>query len=82
MGHLCKHSSVAFLVWGKKKAPFLFWMGFQLFTEIQTEWRRRCKTEDEAWKGQWNGLSETEGPVDYLITQALNSRSFLAHGVV
>lgn len=50
LGHLCKHSSVAFLVWGKKKAPFLFRVGFQLFTEIQTEWRRRCKTEDEAWR--------------------------------
>lgn len=33
-------------------------------------------------EGQWNGLSEAEGPVDDLITQALNSRSVLAHGVV
>ena len=39
--HPCKHSSIAFLIW--EKASFLFQLGFQLFREFQTEWRRRLK---------------------------------------
>lgn len=39
------------------------------------------KMQDWRWdlEGQWNGLSEAEGPVEYLRTQTPTSRSCLAH---